>query len=213
MLVHCSAGIHRTGMVAYGLLIGEPHTIGAQEKFMSCLHHRGGVYLQNHSTAAALTDSSGGIRRRGEVNVMARPTDQALSPNRVEESPHRSMKEDWRRRGRLIAEVDVYAVALIRPNAQAVLADGEALLVAPANDDGELVASDGCAGIGETSEYRFNGDPPRGVEREAHPLGLVPQVGHLLGDDPGVPQRTGMTGGWTGSFDKLDAVLASRSST
>src|SRR5215218_4660524 len=101
---------------------------------------------------------------------------------------HRAMAgpviQGRRRLQRLKLQVDADGVSLVRPNAGAVLAQGEALLVTLGDDLFELLPADGEASGRRRLEQRLDHDPAARLERQPEVARAVPQIQAQVFADP-----------------------------
>src|SRR5688500_4467702 len=114
--------------------------------------------------AASTTSTTGSPRRRPTTSAASRVAERCTSrraprgtpsprvgapaPEGGEEAVHRAVEQDVGRAGGGQAQVDLHRVALVGPDATAVLAQGEALLVAPEDEVAQLGLGDRPSGGG-----------------------------------------------------------------
>ena len=131
---------------------------------------------------------------------------EAFAPDRVEETCDCSVEERVRRRLGLQPEINPNAVPLVGPDAQAVVAEGESLLVVGRDNRRDLIACEDVALLLGSGDEGVDFAPPGAVERDRGFAGLVTeheaeesaQLVRVHGEWY-VPSRASMTRGkaWT----------------
>ncbi len=129
-------------------------------------HFAGGDSKDNRATVP-LADFNGSFTGSRKVDVVPLLFREPVLADQFEEPICGPMEEVFGRGDRSEVEIDLEGVALIGANAQAVVAEREALLVALGDDGREFIASDGYSGSRAAREQFGDSDPTGGVESEA----------------------------------------------
>jgi len=158
-------------------VLREPHAVLAHVERVAGVVHRAGTDAEDHELAApAAGDGLGRGLVGREVDVRSRAAQQAFAADRLDEARHRAVKEDVGGRADGQIEIDRDRVTLIRPDARAVGGEGEALLVALADEVLEIAFAEREAARREAGEDLGDRGPAAGVEVQAEGGRLVPEA-------------------------------------
>ncbi len=117
------------------------------------------------------------------MNVMAIAFDKALLEDRVEISRRGAVIENFRRRARCVAEINLYGMTLPRPNLPPVGTEFETLLVIFRDDPLQHIEGKGHAGAFERGEQFVDGYPAAFLQLDADGIRPMAQdIAHALAD-------------------------------
>lgn len=135
--------------------------------------HRGGRYLEDHRLSAPLSHVHREVTSDRKVHVLALAADESMLPDGREEALHRAVMENGGGRLRPKAQVDPHGMALARTNAQAVGAEGEALLVVLPDETLELGTIERGAVPFQSLQQSIHLHPACLVQRQSDRFGMV----------------------------------------